>query len=332
MHGWISLPLSWQLAVLVFAAPIGAALGSVRDRKNGVALWLGFSLAYAIFAVLVAFYYESWRSPGGYDVIAWSILIVPAVALVLPIMGVPWAIASAIVSKRQPLNADRPSSGFNRVEILGAVSLLVGMTVLAVFLQNGRAPRLSSSYQVKPIDRASAPADLSEITAGSEWSCVVLREGQPSSSSIDYHFSPISGDARWQTFGHQNNKRPFFDLAHAAGLDEFFAGGYHVEDGKLMLTNDVAGRSLDFMSKGAMKIDAEGLRSLRDPRLRGEIFLNKNSWDGVFDTISVRSLSPDAMSIVSEIINNGPRSIELTCSRVRDPSFQPVVLLDQIAH
>ena len=98
MHGWISLPQSWYIVLLIGCAVLGAVLGGVGTRKNAFPRWLAWSFAYAVFMVLVAYLYESSRMPGPYNIAAWSLFVVPAFFLTLPVLGIPWIIAAALRS------------------------------------------------------------------------------------------------------------------------------------------------------------------------------------------------------------------------------------------
>jgi hypothetical protein len=325
MHGFaIPMPLSWVLILLIFGAVCGALLGCMRIRRNGIAHWLVFSAAYAVFTALAAFCYQTSRFPGPYNIRAWSILIVLAFMLMLPIVGLPWLVANDLTVRRETTGTSLLHRGRIVMIFTGAVfvaALAIAFRYIEFALRPAPTP---SSYHIAPIDPRSAPHDLSEITRGSDWSCVNLLDGKPGSTGMDLHFAALDGEARWQGFDHDGNERPFFDLEHAHGIEQFFAGSYLSENAKLLLMSDEAGLSLQFESKGAMKIDADSLRVHHDPRLRGEILLMRNGYNGVFKTIAVRELSAQQMSIVEEFENNGVHSIESICRRIHDPTFRPV--------
>jgi hypothetical protein len=93
MHGWISLPVFWQLFLLCVAPLVGVAAGYwLRHSKRQARLWPLVSLAYAFGVVLVAFEYEQLRHPGfGYEFGPWLIFVVPLFVFALPSVGLPWA-------------------------------------------------------------------------------------------------------------------------------------------------------------------------------------------------------------------------------------------------
>jgi hypothetical protein len=193
---------------------------------------------------------------------------------------------------------------------------------LIAYLQH---PAARSTYVVPPIDPASAPSDLSEVTNGSAWSCAVLRAGAPTHAAVDYYFSAIDKAARWQSFSHHDEQRPFFDLDHANGIDQFFAGDYSLVAGKLQLRNDSAGMPLGF-DRRYSKADLDALRAHHDPRIHGELLIQPNPGDGVMQVVEFRAISAQNMSLVVGLNGDVPRTMELTCNRVDAANFQPIQL------
>ena len=96
MHGFISLPNAWSLALLSLAPLIGVAAGIWVKPKHPFVLWLIYCACYAATVVWVAFGYESTKFPGTYDLQPWAFLVIPVFIFALPAIGLPWAAASAL--------------------------------------------------------------------------------------------------------------------------------------------------------------------------------------------------------------------------------------------
>jgi hypothetical protein len=325
MHGWISIPETFQLFLLALAPVVGLAVGAAGARsKHQIALWLGYALTYSVMAVLVAFTYEAHGSGGQYNMAAWGVLVIPVFLYALPAVGLPWLLGRSLVLQRKsPHVSDEGRS------VVGIVLLVVDAVVLlavgAVVLRNMPVPVVQSTYVTPPIDQTQVPGDLSEITNGSDWSCIGLSEGKPTNSTTDYHFDALTAGARWQSFAHHGEQRPFFDLEHAKGIEQFFSGVYSVAGHKLQLGSDYAGMRLGALHQFP-KSDQEAMAARHDPRLHGEILIQRNAWQGTMEVISFRSLSPSAMSLVIELRGDVSHTIESACSRVHDPAFRPIDL------
>ena len=329
MHGWISIPWTWQLVLLALAPVVGFALGAWGARsKRQIVLWLGYTLAYSLLAVLVAFLYETHGFAGlyvgHYDMVAWGILVVPVFLYGLPTIGLPWALARRLMlswsSQMRADGAEVRSVVSVLLLVIGALELAV---VTAVVLKSRLLPIPQSTYVIPPIDPAQAPSDLTEVTNGSEWSCTVLKEGKPTNSVIDYHFDALDVGARWQSFSHRDELRPFFDLDHAKGIEQFFSGPYSIIDRKLHLGSDYAGMRLGSTHQFS-KNDQDAMLARHDPRLHGELLVQPNGLKGTIEVVSFRSLSTTTMSLVVDYSGDVPRSLELACRRVHDSNFQPI--------
>lgn len=102
MHGWISLPAIWYWVFLFVAPVLGLAVGLFNYAKRQVLLWLLVSCGYSVFVVLFAFAYEhrSHQYQDGYNLFAWSLLVIPVLLFALPATGVPWVVCRTFVSLR----------------------------------------------------------------------------------------------------------------------------------------------------------------------------------------------------------------------------------------
>lgn len=212
----------------------------------------------------------------------------------------------------------------NRNETLAVVGL--GVLVLA-----GLTVAMDTHHQERfhyppPIDLSAAPDDFSLITQGSSWRCRLLRDGKPTRGILDYRFSPEDLGLRWEYFSHKGDERPFFDLEHATGTEQYFAGQYVIAGrGKVQLSADLAGMTLAFSR--IPPAHQEELRKDHDPWLRGEIKLHPNAWNGVFEELTFRTLSKDEMSFVAETRDTPMALLEQTCQRVDEPPFDPAASL-----
>lgn len=326
MFALFFIPWIWQIALLVLAPIVGFAIGTwAAKSKHPIALWFGYTLTYSIFAVLVVFLFIAHGFGRFYNMGAWSLQVIPVLLYALPAVGLPWLLARKLVRSRiSHEHEDNVEAG----SAVGLVLLVVGALILAVValvvLQNTPISVSQSTYVIPPINPTQAPQDLTEITNGSDWSCIVLREGKPTHLADDYHFGALDAGARWEDFSHHDELRPFFDLDHAKGVEQFFSGSYSVVDNKLQLSSDYAGMPLASAHQFS-KNDQEAMLARHDPHLHGTISVQPNAWKGTFETISIRSLSSTTMSIVVEVNSNGPHSIELSCHRVHDPDYHPII-------
>lgn len=310
MHGWISLPLLWQQLLLVFALVLGAALGWTPVRRNNIALWLAFSIVYAVFALLVAFGYESLRVPGDYSLAAWIFLLLPTLVIILPAVGVPWLIANLLARDRSTVPPDY------RVKLLVACTLAVVLGALALI---GWQPSIRQQW----MRFFTAPRDLTAITNGSDWTCVSAGNYGPHMEGVlDLHFS--AGEAkRWQSFHHTGSERPFFDLEHAVDKDVFSAGTYGTGLGKILLAYDVWGKVRE-ASAGS----ADATAAARDEsRVRGAIVLQEMS-EPLTETLSLHSSLPETMTFMGQYGNASNYAFPVSCRRVRAQGFREVPLLD----
>ena len=327
MHGWISIPGIWQLALLALAPVVGLAVGAWSARsKYQIALWFGYTLTYSVLVVLLAFLYESHRFRGQYNLAAWSMLVIPVFVYALPAVGLPWLLARKFVRSGSSQEREGDAEKHSAPGIaLFAISAVMLVTIAMVAARNMPVPVPQSTYVIPPIDPAKAPEDLAEVTNGSDWSCTLLREGKPTSSLIDYHFDALNAGARWQSFSHRGELRPFFDLDHANGGEQFFSGAYSAAGRKLQLASDYAGMPLSSTHQFA-KGDQEAMRARHDPRLRGEIVVQPNGCKGTLESVSFRSLSSAAMSLTVEFNGDVPRTAELACRRIHDSDFRPIAV------
>lgn len=197
-----------------------------------------------------------------------------------------------------------------------AVAIFVG---LSIAMDTHRMQR--SSFPA-PVEPATAPTDLSLITQGSSWRCRLLRDGQPTHGIADIRFSSAALGSRWESFDHDDAASAFFDLDHATGGDEYFTGAYRIgEHGKIELMSDLAGGTVAFSH---ITPEAEqDMRRRHDPWLRGNIRLNRNAWNGVFEALTLRSLSNETMSLVVETKDEPTFIDDETCHRVTEPPFDP---------
>lgn len=211
------------------------------------------------------------------------------------------------------------------VKIGIAVAAFVG---LAIAMDTHWLPR--SSYPA-PVDAAKAPTDLSAITQGSSWRCNLLRDGKPTHGIADYRFSSSSLGNRWESFSHQDAAAPFFDLDHATGTNQYFTGAYRVGTaGRIELGSDLAGMTPAFSH--VTPAGEQAMRERHDPWLRGNIRLNRNALSGVFEVLTVRSLSNEEMSLLVETQGDAIFMYDETCRRVSEPPFDPaesIALLKQ---
>jgi hypothetical protein len=149
-----------------------------------------------------------------------------------------------------------------------------------------------------------------------------LREGKPTQGVADYRFSSAEAGNRWESFSHHDAAAAFFDLDHATGTNQYFTGTYRVgEHGKIELMSDLAGMTAEF-SHVTPQAEQE-MRERHDPWLRGKILLNRNALSGVFEDLSLRSLSNDEMSLVVETKDTPVFIYDETCRRVKEPPFDP---------
>jgi hypothetical protein len=183
--------------------------------------------------------------------------------------------------------------------------------------------RLRRSSFPPPIDPNAAPTDLTLLTRGSSWRCQLVRAGGTLTDAVtDFRFSSTHLGSRWESFTQENSGPAYFDLDHASGIDQYFAGTYAAgASGKLQLMTDLAGMTAKFSHVTPEK--EEDMRRMHDPWLRGEIRLDRNAWSGVFEEITVRSLSNDEMSIVVETKDTPTLLLDQRCRRVKEPSYDP---------
>lgn len=87
MHGWISLPLSWQIVMLIVGLLVGVAARFIAPRMRGFGV-AGVALAYAVFCVWIGYQYEIWDSLLGGNPRPWAILVVPAFVIFWPIVAI----------------------------------------------------------------------------------------------------------------------------------------------------------------------------------------------------------------------------------------------------
>jgi hypothetical protein len=98
MHGWLSLPLPWQVFVALLAPVIGVVAGARGARSNNqLSRWIQYSLAYSIGAVLIAFVYQAAKFPGQYSMGPWAMFVVFVFVLALPATGMPWIITRSLI-------------------------------------------------------------------------------------------------------------------------------------------------------------------------------------------------------------------------------------------
>lgn len=72
-------------------------MGLFSHSKRQILLWLLLSCGYSMFVVLFAFCYEYKPFHGGYNLGAWSLLVIPVLIYAVPAIGIPWFISRALV-------------------------------------------------------------------------------------------------------------------------------------------------------------------------------------------------------------------------------------------
>jgi len=161
----------------------------------------------------------------------------------------------------------------------------------------------------------ATPTDLALIAGGSSWTCRVSAAQPQNDRQVDYRFSASTEGSRWESYSQRGLSHPFFDLDHAAAMDEYFSGSYSVDATTIKLTSDHAGRPLSFSPTHAQYIES-ALRAGR-ATMRGKVAITPQSNPIVVEALNVRSISANQMTAVGELFGDTAKaSRPLTCSRI----------------